>query len=178
MNNINFKARLVPTNNAQTIGGRAFQDFDRRKENICKIFEENTKDSPNSILYIDNFRHLEAIYEENGEIQARHTFNTSSIRNPEDEIVAKRFLDIFDLMQLKAQQNLDIRKLKQQRKELDQFYQQMINEKEAKGENTNVYKQAQTMAFSQNSKMIASLKRIYDSDFESKVISKGLSDKF
>ena len=173
IDNINFTAKLIPLTKGQK--GEASQNFHQKQREICDIFEKNTSSYPNQTLYIEDFECPKVALEENGKIQARHSFHIKPPKNDTRKI-AQYFTDIFDLMRLKSNQNKEIESLKAKRKAVDQKYKNAMQN--ACNQELSRLKIIREKTLRQYDELIKGLSRIHNADFNSALISKGLSDKF
>ncbi len=173
ISNINFTAKLIPLAKGQE--GEAFQNFHQKQREICDVFKKNTSSYPNQTLYVEDFEQSRVTLEENGIMQARHSFQ---IKPPKDNArkIAQYFTDIFDLMQLKSNQNKEIENLKAKRKAVDQKYKTAMQN--ACNQELSKLKIIREKTLRRYDELIKGLSRIHNADFNSALISKGLSNKF
>ena len=172
MNSINFTARLSVAKN------KAFPNYNKRGAVIGRMFRQQTKNSPNEILFIDDFNKGRFSIGIEGKKEQSQTFDIGNPKDMTDELLTRRLVDVFDVLKLKAQQDISIENFKTLRKKLYYSYQKDINEKELNKEDTTALRYIQRKTFQKDTEAIASLKRIYDTDLKSLMISKNLSNKF
>ncbi len=172
MNNINFTARLSVAKD------KTFPNYNKRGAAISRMFKQQTKNSPNDILFVDDFNKGEFSIGIDKKKERSQTFNFGDPQKMTDEQLTKRLVDVFDILKLKAQQEISIENLKALRKKTYETYQKRIEEQEAKGSDVTAIRFIQLATLKENSRAITSLKRIYDIDLNSLMISKNLSNKF
>ena len=172
MNNINFTARLSVAKD------KTFPNYSKRGAAINRMFKQQTKNSPNDILFVDDFNKGEFSIGIDKKKERSQTFNFGDPQKMTNEQLTKRLVDVFDILKLKAQQEISIENLKALRKKTYETYQKRIEEQEAKGSNVTAMRFIQLATRKENSRTITSLKRIYDIDLNSLMISKNLSNKF
>ncbi len=171
MNNISFSARLfIPKNNT-------FTNDAKREARIKNIFEQQTSNSPDEVLFIDDFQKGKFSIAIEGTKEQSQSFNFKNPEKMTDEQLSRKLVDIFDVLKLKAQQDISIRDLKASRKETYNSYQRKIKAQQSQGINIRSLKTLQEQTFMEDTRQIASLKRIFDAELDSLIISKNLSDK-
>lgn len=199
-NNINFTAKFALSHNTRKTSSKNLAIFQKRETDIAKIFEQKTANSHPATLLLENYtgygiyNFILAKNDSNEAIQryktknaddlpelssqTRESFHFGSISNMTDEDAAKRLVDVFDAMELKAKQDDAIKKLKDTRKRINDSCEERIALLKEKGEDTLTAQRIQHEIFAENTKKIRIARRINDSEYQSFLISRGLNVNF